>query len=80
MGANVTVRLEIDAEMPDGAPEHVVRIVTENGRLLKFDTHCFEEKHLRGNPDDGDDWAAAFPPSRCTVLVDQNPDDVTADR
>jgi hypothetical protein len=34
--AKVTVTLEIEAEMPDGAPEHVVRTVTENCRTLKF--------------------------------------------
>ena len=43
VGANVTVTLEIEAEMPDGAPEHVVRAVTENSRNLNFDSHGFEE-------------------------------------
>lgn len=42
MGANVKVRLEISAEIPDGAPENVVRTVTENSRTLKFDSHGFE--------------------------------------
>jgi hypothetical protein len=36
VGANVTVTLEIEAEVPSGAPDHVVRTVTENGRTLKF--------------------------------------------
>ena len=36
VGANVSVTLEIDAELPAGAPDHVVRTVTENGRTLKF--------------------------------------------
>ena len=36
VGANVTVTLEIEAEIPDGAPEQVVRTVTENSRTLKF--------------------------------------------
>ena len=36
VGAKVTVTLEVEAEMPDGAPDQVVRIVTENGRTLKF--------------------------------------------
>jgi hypothetical protein len=36
VGSNVTVTLEIEAEMPSGAPDHVVRTVTENGRTLKF--------------------------------------------
>ena len=43
VGAEVTVTLEIDAEIPDGAPEHVVRTVTENSRTLKFSSHGFEE-------------------------------------
>ena len=43
VGARVTVTLEIDAEIPEGAPEHVVRAVTENSRTLKFDNHEFEE-------------------------------------
>lgn len=39
VGAQVRVTLEIEADIPDGAPENVVRIVTENGRTLKFDLH-----------------------------------------
>ena len=42
MGANVTVTLEIEAEIPDGAPEQVVRTVTENSRTLKFTDQGFE--------------------------------------
>jgi hypothetical protein len=42
VGANVKVTLEINAEIPDGVPEHVVRIVTENGRTLRFDAQGFE--------------------------------------
>jgi hypothetical protein len=30
------VTLEIEAEIPTGAPENVVRLVTENSRMLKF--------------------------------------------
>ncbi len=30
VGANVTVTLEIEAEIPNGAPDNVVRTVTEN--------------------------------------------------
>jgi hypothetical protein len=30
------VTLEIEAEIPSGAPEQVVRTVTENSRTLKF--------------------------------------------
>ena len=35
LGAKVTVTLEIEAEVPAGAPDHVVRTVTENSRTLK---------------------------------------------
>ncbi|MEJ7811324.1 MAG: Swt1 family HEPN domain-containing protein [Gemmatimonadaceae bacterium] len=44
VGARVTVTLEVEAEMPGGAPEKVVRTVTENGRTLKFASHGFEEE------------------------------------
>jgi predicted AAA+ superfamily ATPase len=43
VGAKVSVSLEIEATIPNGAPEHVVRIVTENGRTLKFVSQGFEE-------------------------------------
>ena len=36
------VTLEIDAEMPDGTPDTVVRTVTENSRTLKLTSHGFE--------------------------------------
>ena len=36
VGANVKVTLEIEAVMPDGASEQIVRTVTENSRTLKF--------------------------------------------
>lgn len=42
VGAKVKVTLEIEAQMPDGASEQVVRTVTENGRTLKFTNHGFE--------------------------------------
>ncbi|MGE0386742.1 MAG: Swt1 family HEPN domain-containing protein [Gammaproteobacteria bacterium] len=42
IGARVTVTLEIEANIPDGTPENVVRIVTENGRTLKFESQGFE--------------------------------------
>ena len=42
-GAEVTVTLEIEALIPEGAPENVVRTVTENSRTLKFTTAGFEE-------------------------------------
>jgi predicted AAA+ superfamily ATPase len=43
-GAQVTVTLEIEAMVPDGTPEHVVRIITENSRTLKFTSHGFERE------------------------------------
>ena len=42
VGSQVRVTLEIDADVPNGVPENVVRIVTENGRTLKFDAQGFE--------------------------------------
>jgi hypothetical protein len=36
VGSSVSVTLEIEAQMPQGTPDHVVRTVTENGRTLKF--------------------------------------------
>ena len=44
VGAKVTVTLEIEAEVPSGAPDHVVRTVTENSRTLKFTSHGFEKE------------------------------------
>jgi predicted AAA+ superfamily ATPase len=44
VGAEVTVTLEIAAQLPSGAPEHVVRTVTENSRTLKFSSHGFEKE------------------------------------
>ena len=41
-GAEVNVTLEISVDVPDGASEQVVRIVTENCRTLKFESHGFE--------------------------------------
>ena len=44
VGAKVTVTLEIEAEVPEGAPDHVVRTVTENSRTLKFTSQGFEKE------------------------------------
>lgn len=45
VGSNVSVTLEIEASIPQGVPETVVRIVTENGSALKFEAGSgFEEK------------------------------------
>jgi hypothetical protein len=43
VGANVRVTLEIEADVPDGVPDNVVRTVTENSRTLKFTSQGFEE-------------------------------------
>ncbi len=42
--AKVAVTLEIEAEVPSGAPENVVRTVTENSRTLKFTSQGFENE------------------------------------
>lgn len=42
VGSDLTVTLEISAEIPNGAPENVVRTVTENARTLKFRDQGFE--------------------------------------
>jgi hypothetical protein len=44
VGSKVRVTLEIEAEVPDGAPDAVVRTVTENARTLKFTSHGFEKE------------------------------------
>ncbi|PYV36276.1 MAG: AAA+ family ATPase, partial [Acidobacteria bacterium] len=43
VGSKVKVTLEIEAEIPSGAPDKVVRTVTENGRTLKFTSQGIEE-------------------------------------
>ncbi|SHE99612.1 Swt1 family HEPN domain-containing protein [Desulforamulus putei] len=42
MGAEVEITLEINARVPSGVPDDVVRTVTENCRTLKFISHGFE--------------------------------------
>lgn len=44
VGARVRVTLEVEAEIPSGAPDQVVRTVTENGRTLKFTSQGFEKE------------------------------------
>lgn len=44
VGSDVKVTLEIEAEIPNGAPDNVVRTVTENSRTLKFKDHGFEQE------------------------------------
>ncbi len=43
-GAEVTVTIEIDAKLPNEASDQLVRIVTENSRTLKFESHGFERE------------------------------------
>ena len=42
VAAKVAVTLEIQASVPDGVPDNVVRTVTENGRTLKFTNQGFD--------------------------------------
>jgi hypothetical protein len=44
VGVKVTVTLEVEAEIPSGAPDNVVRTVTENSRTLKFTSQGFEKE------------------------------------
>jgi hypothetical protein len=44
VGAEVTVTLEIEASLPDGASDQIVRTVTENSRTLKFTSQAFESE------------------------------------
>jgi BioD-like phosphotransacetylase family protein len=43
VGAKVTVTLEVEAQIPSGASDQVVRTVTENSRTLKFTSQGFEK-------------------------------------
>ncbi|MFQ3617493.1 MAG: AAA+ family ATPase, partial [Cyanobacteriota bacterium] len=42
-GATVKITLEIEAEIPEGVPDDVVRTVTENCQTLKFNNYSFEQ-------------------------------------
>jgi len=44
VGAKVKVTLEVEAEVPTGVPDNVVRTVTENSRTLKFTSQGFEQE------------------------------------
>lgn len=44
VGAEVTVTIEIEARLPNGANDQLVRTVTENSRTLKFDNQGFEKE------------------------------------
>ena len=41
---NIEITLEIQAHVPEGIEDNIIRIVTENGRSLGFDTHGFEQE------------------------------------
>lgn len=44
VGANVEISIDIQATVPDGVPDDIVRIVTENISALRFDEGAgFEE-------------------------------------
>ena len=42
LGSSVRITMEIEAAIPEGAPEHIVRTVTEDHREMKFQSHGFE--------------------------------------
>jgi predicted AAA+ superfamily ATPase len=44
VGAQVEITLEIQALVPDGVPDNVVRVVLENGKSLHFNDQAFEEE------------------------------------
>ncbi len=44
VGAKVRVTLEVEAEIPSGASDQIVRTVTENSRTLKFTSQGFEKE------------------------------------
>ncbi|MGA8158125.1 MAG: hypothetical protein WB822_18365 [Rhodoplanes sp.] len=43
-GAEVSVTLDINVRLPNGASEQTVRTITENSRTLKFINHAFESE------------------------------------
>jgi hypothetical protein len=45
VGAELTVTLESQARLPNGASDQLVRTVMENSRTLKFDGHGFEREN-----------------------------------
>ena len=42
VGAKVVVTLEIEARLPNGVSEQLIRTVTENSQTLRFGSHGFE--------------------------------------
>ena len=43
LGVDVKITLDIEADIPDGVPDQVVRVVSENARTLKFEAFGFED-------------------------------------
>ena len=43
-GTKLTVRIEIEANQPEGFDDSKVRTVSENATVLKFDQSGFEER------------------------------------
>ena len=41
-GANVRITLDVEADVPEGIPDDVQRVVTENCQTLRFTSHGFE--------------------------------------
>lgn len=68
MDASVEVRLEIQTDIPSGAPEEVVRTVTENARTLKFDQHGFEQQRC-GAERKQDRQHGGFPGASARVVL-----------
>jgi len=48
VGAKVKATLEVEAKIPSGAPDRVVRTVTENSRTLKFTSLGFVQSAAFG--------------------------------
>ena len=44
VGVSVTVMLEVEADIPSGAPDHVVRAVTQNSQTVKLTGQGFDKK------------------------------------
>ena len=51
VGAELAMSIEIDARLPGGASEQVVRTVTEHGRTLKFEPGSGGERDCRVTPE-----------------------------
>jgi len=44
LDADVQITLDIEVDVPDGIPDHVVRIVSENAKTLRFENFGFEKE------------------------------------